>query len=138
MECFCNLLHIIKILIYGMIANWMNKSKEHCNRYFRKKEEITQWSWLDSIYLNWKPSLYSSTSLTTSGTEWLNPALAYLSLNSKSQLETFLRMNLNKEKNNPRLILSRICKDYLIVKDVEMEVLKYLLHLFVLIMFYLE
>ncbi|RNA37885.1 hypothetical protein BpHYR1_047588 [Brachionus plicatilis] len=28
-------------------------------------------------------------------------------------IQKFLRMNLNKEKNNLRLILSKICKDYL-------------------------
>ncbi|RNA15886.1 hypothetical protein BpHYR1_047514 [Brachionus plicatilis] len=43
------------------------------------------------MYLDSKPLLYSSTSLTVNGTEWLSPALTYLSLNSKSQFETVKR-----------------------------------------------
>ncbi|RNA35811.1 hypothetical protein BpHYR1_001901 [Brachionus plicatilis] len=39
-------------------------------------------------YFDSKPLLYSSTSLTVNGTEWLSPALTYLSINSKSQFET--------------------------------------------------
>ncbi|RNA27001.1 hypothetical protein BpHYR1_013072 [Brachionus plicatilis] len=33
-----------------------------------------------SIYLDSKPLLFSSTSLTVNGTEWLSPVLTYLSL----------------------------------------------------------
>ncbi|RMZ96436.1 hypothetical protein BpHYR1_019618, partial [Brachionus plicatilis] len=43
---------------------------------------------LNSKYLDSKPALYSSTILTTNGTEFLRPALTYLSLESKIRFET--------------------------------------------------
>ncbi|RNA04553.1 hypothetical protein BpHYR1_029155 [Brachionus plicatilis] len=43
------------------------------------------------MYLDSKPLLYSSTSLTVNGTEWLSPVPTYLSLNSKSRFETVKR-----------------------------------------------
>ncbi|RNA17994.1 hypothetical protein BpHYR1_012097 [Brachionus plicatilis] len=46
------------------------------------------------MYLDSKPLLYSSTSLTVNETEWLSPALTYLSLNSKSRFETVSSLSL--------------------------------------------
>ncbi|RNA39484.1 hypothetical protein BpHYR1_042350 [Brachionus plicatilis] len=46
-----------------------------------------------SLYLDSKPLLYSSTSLTVNETEWLSPVLTYLSLNSKSRFETVITLS---------------------------------------------
>ncbi|RNA40586.1 hypothetical protein BpHYR1_017109 [Brachionus plicatilis] len=46
------------------------------------------------MYLDSKSLLYSSTSLTVNGTEWLSPALSYLSLNSKNRFETVSSLSL--------------------------------------------